>query len=59
MYINDITNALLNSKTVLCADDSTFIIFGKSYEELQLKINEDMESLYRWPKDNELILIIE
>jgi hypothetical protein len=55
-YINDMTNALLNSKTVLYADDSTFIIFGKSYEELQLKLNEDIESLYTWLRDNELIL---
>ena len=54
IYSNDITNAIMHSKTVLFADDTTVYLVGHNISELQIKMNQDLHELNVWFRANQL-----
>ena len=58
MYYNDLTDCLLHSHVVKYADDTCIILYvaASDASEIEKKLNEDMEEVFKWCTDNELIL---
>ena len=54
IYSNDIPNAIMHSKTVLFADDTTVYLVGHNISELQRKMNQDLHELNDWFRANQL-----
>lgn len=59
IYINDIKLCLLFMKIVLFADETLLYYCGKDINEINQKINENMERLNNWLSINKLKLNIE
>lgn len=56
IYINDISNIFLNSKTILFADDMTIYLIGPSPEQLVMSANEELTKLHQWCLSNRLTI---
>ena len=56
IYMNDISRLTLSGKLFLFADDMSLIIKSKTYNQLQQKINNDLSLIYKWLKNNRLVL---
>lgn len=58
IYINDMKDCLLYLSLVLFADDTLLYYCGKDINEINQRINEDMERLHKWLYSNKLKLNI-
>ena len=56
IYINYISNTVINSKTILFADDMTMYLIGPSPEQLITNANYDLSNLYQWCLSNRLTI---
>ena len=56
LYINDLPQCLHNCKSILYADDTLLYYSARTVENLQPKINTDLESLSLWLNNNLLTL---
>ena len=56
IYVNDFYQCLINSSSVLFADDTTLIITASSFERLFKIANEDLQNLYTWLCLNQLTI---
>jgi hypothetical protein len=56
IYSNDIVNAIIKSNNILYADDTTIYFSGDSIEDIQKVINEELQNIYLWTCENELVL---
>lgn len=54
VYVNDIPSLLKHSKTILYADDMAMIVSGKTSEEIQIKLEEDLQILNNWCIENSM-----
>lgn len=59
LYINDIKECLLFMTIILFADDTLLYYCGKDINEINRRINEDLERINRWLCTNKLKLNIE
>jgi len=55
IYVNDITNAL-NCKSILFADDTCLVVKASNPQDLQNKINKELENLTDWCSANKLTI---
>ena len=53
LYLHDLPKTL-NCLTIQFADDTTLFITGKTEEELELKVDEQLGKVFNWLKDNGL-----
>ena len=56
VYVNDISAVIENNKLKLFADDTNLFVFGKTYEELEIKANECLTKMNSWFLVNKLSL---
>lgn len=56
LYFNDLTDCLIHSRVVKYADDTVLYVAATDASEIEIKLNEDMEEIFKWCNDNELIL---
>lgn len=56
MYLNDIKDALVTAFYNLFADDMAMCVGGTTKEELEYKVNQELQRLRTWFLDNGLIL---
>lgn len=56
IYINDIPNIFINSKTILFADDMTIYLIDPSPEQLVMSANQELTQLYQWCLSNRLTI---
>ena len=56
IFINDLPQCLKHCKSILYADDTLLYYAGKTENDLQVKINEDLNSLSQWLNNNLLTL---
>ena len=59
IFINDLEQYLLDCKTIMFADDTTLIIQGKTFTELNTNYNKTINSLVDWIDANNLALNLE
>jgi len=59
IYINDIKGCLQHLTPILFADDTLLYYYGKDINEINQRINEDMERLKSWLCNNKLKLNVE
>jgi hypothetical protein len=55
LYINDLPLSISNCNTDMYADDSTIHISGKNISDIQTKVQEDLNRIELWCKDNMFI----
>ena len=56
IFINDLPQCLKHCKSILYADDTLLYYAGKTENDLQVKINEDLNSRSQWLNNNLLTL---
>ena len=56
LYVNDLPNCLSNSIPALFADDTNVTTSGSSMEDIQLKLNNELDNLHHWLPANKLSL---
>jgi hypothetical protein len=56
LYINDLPNCLTPSSASMFADDTNISTNGKTNDELQERINVDLENVHQWLLANKLTL---
>ena len=56
LYINDLPNCLTSSSASMFADDTNISTNGKTNDELQERINVDLENIHQWLLANKLTL---
>ena len=56
VYINDLPNCLKHTTPRMFADDTSLTTYGKSIEEIELGLNEDLEKIRLWLQANKLSL---
>ena len=56
VYINDLLNCLKHTTPRMFADDTSLTAYGKSIEEIELGLNEDLEKIRLWLQANKLSL---
>ena len=56
VYINDLPNCLKHTTPQMFADDTSLTAYGKSTEEIELGLNEDLEKIRLWQQANTLSL---
>ena len=56
IFINDLPQCLKHCKSILYADDTLLYYAGRTENDLQVKINEDLNSLSQWLNNNLLTL---
>ena len=56
VYINDLPNCLKHTTPRMFADDTSLTAYGKSIEEIELGLNEDLEKSRLWLQANKLSL---
>ncbi len=59
IYINDMPNISMNCNFTLFADDTTVTASNKNLKDLQLVINSELKTLYKWLITNRLTLNME
>jgi len=52
LYINDLPLSISNCNTDMYADDSTIHISGENISDIQTKVQEDLNIIELWCKDN-------
>ena len=55
IYVNDLPNSL-NSTPILYADDTCVLVEGSTLEELEIKINSEMNKISQWMQANLLTI---
>ena len=56
LYINDLPLSISNCNTDMYADDSTIHISGENISAIQTKIQEDLNRIELWCKDNNMFI---
>ena len=56
LYINDLPSMVKHSKVVLYADDTAFFVSGKCVENIQMQLNDDLNTVSQWLNVNRLTL---
>ena len=56
LYINDINNCILHSKTYLFADDTGLLNSNNSLKTINKQLNADLRSLFKWLCANKISL---
>jgi hypothetical protein len=56
LYINDLPLSISNCNTDMYADDFTIHIFGKNISAIQTKVQEDLNRIELWCKDNNMFI---
>ena len=56
IYINDLPLSISNCNTDMYADDSTIHISGKNISDIQTKVQEDLNRIELWCKDNNMFI---
>ena len=56
LYINDLPNSLKTSKPSMFADDTNLTCIGQNSNEIEIKLNEELENVHRWLTANKLTL---
>jgi len=56
IYINDISNALIDSHIKLFADDSNLFIVNKNINDLYIQSNRELSALAQWIQANKLYI---
>ena len=56
LYVNDVPNCLSNSIPALFPDDTNVTTSGSSMEDIQLKLNNELDNLHHWLLANKLSL---
>ena len=59
IYIDDIVKVIRNGKVTMYADDTTLYVSGSSLNELQAKLQEDLNGISHWIKENRLQLNVD
>ena len=52
IYIDDIVKVIRYGKVIMYADDTTLHVSGTSLHDIQLKLQEDLNEISKWIKDN-------
>ena len=55
LYINDLPWSISNCNTDMYVDDSTIHISGKNISDIQTKVQEDLNRIELWCKDNKYV----
>jgi hypothetical protein len=56
LYINDLPLSISNCNTDMYADDSTIHISWKNISDIQTKVQEDLNKIALWCKDNNMLI---
>ena len=56
LYINDMPAELTNIFTDMFADDTSLTAIGKSYEEVQTNLHNNIDKVYSWCQNNSMAL---
>ena len=56
LYVNDLSSVAVHGKVVLYADDTAIFLSGKNIEDIQEKLNSDLERISAWLYANKLTL---
>ena len=56
LYINDLPLSISNCITDMYADDSTIHISGENISDIQTKVQEDLNRIEFWCKDNNMFI---
>jgi hypothetical protein len=56
LYINDLPLSISNCNTDMYADDSTIHISGENISAIQTKVQEDLNRIELWCKDNNIFI---
>ena len=56
IYIDDIIKVLKEGNVIMYADDTTLYVTGSSLNEMQAKLQNDLNSIHKWILDNKLSL---
>lgn len=56
MYVNDLCNVSSHLKSILFADDTSFVVEGSDLLEMCTKVSSEMNKLHKWFKVNKLSL---
>ena len=56
LYVNDLSSVAVHGKLVLYADDAAIFVSGKNIEDIQGKLNSDLEHISAWLYANKLTL---
>ena len=56
LYINDLDLGLKHCSANMYADDTTFHVCDKSFDELSLKLNDDAGHIYKWCQQNKMVI---
>ena len=59
IYIDDVVDSIKNGNVTMYADDTTLYVSGTSFNEIQTMLQEDVNSLSQWIKDNKLTLNVD
>ena len=56
IYINDLANVCKFTMPIFFADDSNLFLNGKNLDEIELKLNNELDQIVKWLKINKLTL---
>ena len=56
IYINDLANVCKFTMPIFFADDSNLFLNGKNLDEIELKLNNELDQIVRWLKIDKLTL---
>ena len=56
IYMDDITKLKLKGKLVLFADDMSYMLSAKNYQQINQDIRHDMTEISKWLRQNRLVL---
>ena len=56
IFFNDITDVFENSKIIKYADDTVLHVDDKDLDNIQIKLNKDIDAVADWLDENELII---
>ena len=56
LYINDLPNCLSFTSANMFADDTNITTKGSNVEDIQTRLNDDLEQIHQWLLANKLIL---
>ncbi len=48
VYMNDISQVILDSELALYADDTAIYVAGDTVDEIQVKLQSDLENIETW-----------
>lgn len=56
MHVNSMANVVNNSRIYMYADDTCLVYSGHNSEEIQLKVQQDLNNIIRWAHDNGILI---